>query len=93
MMKKIAGIGLVVALVVALVGGTAYILLRPKSQGRVEAWPRLRGYWGGEAECEWGQQGTDGRGGWGHRHGSLYRQEVPSSDSLGSYRPFRLSVR
>lgn len=100
MLKKITGIGLVVVLAAALVGGSAYILLRPEAeiglgrgaqnQEHAEAWPWLNGYRDGEAECERGQDGGYGRG-WGH-YGLLRRQEETPANPTTSIGPFRISV-
>ena len=66
MLGKIAGIGLVTLLTLALVGGSAYILLRPPDT------PVFHTAHGPDHPgCDHGQdRGNDGGGRWGHGHGS-----------------------
>lgn len=66
MMAKIAGIGLVMLLTLALIGGSAYILLRPSDTPVFHA-AHGPGHSRYDHEHDWGN--VD-RGQWGHGHGS-----------------------
>ncbi|HID88280.1 MAG TPA: hypothetical protein EYH27_02395 [Anaerolineales bacterium] len=64
MLGKIAGIGLVTLLTLALVGGSAYILLRPPDT------PVFRTAHGQTIPDAATDRGNDDGGRWGHGHGS-----------------------